>query len=112
MVSKPKLATIAPGIGGKVFSSSGSVISDSVTYLYDRFKPKPVPTSNDEIFAAGLKAQHEEMMARHAPRCSPTKLEDLPLDAQIRLKKFKAELDAKARGIGNFHGKLFGYGAF
>jgi hypothetical protein len=112
-VSKPKRDLIPHGMGGKVFSSSGSVISDSVSYVFDRMKPKSVPTTNDEIFAAGLKAQHEAMKLRveGAPR-PPTRLENLPADAQARLRKFRAELDAKARGIGNLHGKLFYGGSY
>jgi hypothetical protein len=107
MVSKPKLATIAPGIGGKVFSSSGSVVSDSVSYIFDRMKPKPELTENDKLHRENCRQQHYEMMARLGPQCSPAKVEDLPPEAQARLKVFREELERKRTSIGNLHGKFF-----
>jgi hypothetical protein len=106
MVSKPEHIMLL-GLGGRVISSTGMVVSDSITAFFDRMKPKPVPTTNDKLHRANLKQQHEEMRDRiEGPLQSPPELDAA---AQARLEQFKADYLAKrATSIGNFHSKLFG----
>jgi hypothetical protein len=110
MVSKPKRDLIPHGMGGKVFSSSGSIISDSVSYVFDRMKPKPAPTTNDELHRANLKQQHEEMRLRvEGPPRPPVELSP---EAQAHLTEFKEKLSRERTGIGSMHAKLFHNGSY
>jgi hypothetical protein len=96
------------GLGGRAFNRDGMTVVDSVSGFFDKFKPAPSPpTSNDEVFAAGLKAQHEAMKLRvEGPARAPVELDAA---AKQRLEQFKKEYAAKrANSIGNFHSKCFG----
>jgi Phage Terminase len=85
------------GLGGKVFSSTGATIADSVSHHFDRFRSKPELTENDKLHQANLRQQHMEMKARIEPPSN---------DAVAEL---RAQAPARAApGIGNFHGKLLG----
>jgi hypothetical protein len=103
VTKKPRLEALV-GLGGKVFNSTGATISDGVSGFLDKFKPKPAPSTNDEVFAAGLKAQHEEMKLRIEGPPQP------PPELTPRLAAFKKEHEAKRTGVGNFVGKCFGNG--
>jgi terminase large subunit-like protein len=96
------------GCGGKVFNSGGATISDSVSYAFDRMKPKPVPTTNDELHQANLRQQHFEM--RDRIEGSPRPPAELSPEAQARLAEFKAKLERERTGVGIFVGKCFGGG--
>jgi phage terminase large subunit-like protein len=85
------------GLGGKVFSSTGATIADSVSHHFDRFRSKPELTENDKLHQANLRQQHMEMKARIEPPSN---------DAVAEL---RAQAPARAApGICNFHGKLLG----
>jgi phage terminase large subunit-like protein len=94
------------GLGGKVFSSSGMVLSDSITPIFDRFKPPPPPpTANDVAHRENLKRQHEAMRLRiEGPQ---------PSTSNEAVRKRMDELRAAwpAPGIGAMHSKLFGAGS-
>jgi terminase large subunit-like protein len=100
------------GLGGKVFNSSGMVVSDSITPILDRFKPPPPPpTANDVAHRENLRRQHEEMRDRiEGPSRPPLELSP---EAKGRLAVFKRELDAKRSSpissLG-LYGKCFGVG--
>jgi hypothetical protein len=107
---KPAHDALPPiGLGGRVFNSSGMVVSDSISAVLARFAPAPPPpTANDEVFAAGLKPQHEAMRLRvEGPARPPAELSP---EAQARLAEFKAKLERERTGVGIFVGKCFGGG--
>jgi hypothetical protein len=96
------------GLGGKVFSSTGAIISDSATGFFDKFKSTPELTENDKLHQANLRQQHEEMRDRiEGPPQPPP---ELTPEARARLAAFKKELEAKRTSIGNLYGKCFGNG--
>jgi hypothetical protein len=96
------------GLGGKVFSSTGATIADSVSHHFDRFRSRPELTENDKLHQANLKAQHEAMRDRiEGP---PRPAVELSPEAQQRLAAFKAKLERERTGVGNFVGKCFGGG--
>jgi hypothetical protein len=104
VLKKPRPQALV-GLGGKVFNRDGMTIADSISHHFDKFKPKPAPTSNDELHRANCRQQHEEMKLRiEGPPRPPVELSP---DAQERLKKFEAELERERTGIGNLHGKFF-----
>jgi hypothetical protein len=110
LVLKKARPEVLIGLGGKVFNRDGATVSDSVSPFFDKFKTPAAPTSNDEVFAAGLKAQHEQMKLRvEGPSRPPIELDN---DAKARLEKFKQDFHAKRSGIGSLHGKLFRDGAY
>jgi hypothetical protein len=90
------------GLGGKVFGAGGSVISDSVSYAFDKLKPKPTPSTNDEVFAAGLKAQAEAMRRQHDPG-SP----GLSPEVNKHLAELREKRARERTSIGTLHGKFF-----
>jgi hypothetical protein len=96
------------GCGGKIFSSSGVTLVDSVTPLLRPFvQPKVDPPAADlaQIQEASLRAQHAEMKARHDP--SSLRPIELSPEAQARLAVFKKELGAERLSV-QFYGKCFG----
>jgi hypothetical protein len=70
LVAQPRAETL-PIMSGKVWNGAGVKIADGVSAFFDKFAPKPVPSSNDEIQAASLRQQAEEMRAFHAPHLPP-----------------------------------------
>jgi hypothetical protein len=92
---------LAPvGLGGKIFGATGAVIFDSVTPFFDRHKPKPAPTTNQQLHEANLRAQHEEMRRAIEPHRPP-----VDWDALARTRK---ECEANQPPRVSFYGKLLG----
>jgi hypothetical protein len=93
---------LAPvGLGGKIFSTTtGAKLFDSVTPFFEKFKPKPAPTTNDMLHQANLKAQHEEMRRLVEPHSKP-----VDWDALARARE-EREANQPPRVL--FCGKLLG----
>ena len=71
LVAQPRDFLQPIGLGGKIFSSTGAKLFDSVSPFFDKFKSAPAPTPNQQLHEASLKAQHEEMRKFVEPNRTP-----------------------------------------
>jgi len=90
------------GLGGKVFSSTGATLVDSVSHFFDRLVPKPAPTTNEMLHQANLRQQHLEMRAFVEPHLPP-----LDEAAVARAAAAQKEREANKPTPVMFYGKLF-----
>jgi hypothetical protein len=88
------------GLGGKIFGTSGATLFDSVTPFFEKFKPKPAPSTAEELQAASLKQQHEDMKKLCEPNRPP-----IDWDALAAAQKAR---EANRPPPLMFYGKLFG----
>ncbi len=100
LISQPRDFLQPIGLGGKVWNSAGVLVADSVSSFFDRLKPKPVPTDNQTLHEANLKAQHEEMRKLVEPYSKPVDWEAAAAARRVREERQRTS-------VGSLHGKLF-----